>query len=1000
MSLTSSIVLNAGSSWNRWDPHIHAPDTLLANQFTGKDPWEDFLDLIERSDPPIRALGITDYWSIGSYLKVKDLKKTGRLQKVALLFPNVEFRLDIHTEKTNGINLHLLFSPDDPNHVSQIERFLSRLEFTYLGQPYPCTRQGLINLGYSFNKLIVEDNAALEAGANQFKVSFAELQKRWNEDPWVRANCLVAVSGGSNDGTAGLSGDGSYQATRQEIERFAHIIFASQPKQRDFWLGRGLVTMQELEEKCGGLKPCLHGSDAHTQAKVGVPFEKRYSWIKGDLTFESLRQACIEPENRAIVAPVPPSGALPSNVITQVEITNASWLPQATVPLNAGIVAVIGARGSGKTALADLIAAGADAVSRTDERSFIRRARPHLSGSTAELTWQSGPKTYGDLDDFTDNDWASEPQVQYLSQQFVDQLCSAEGLDDSLLAEIERVIFDAHMNADRMGTHSFRELLSLRTEAAKLDRERAEGELGEIAAALAEERTRKASLQALATHKQEKEGTRAKTRSDRAALLGKGKASDAAQLELLREAVEAKRQSVGTLKQTQRAIQGLQADASEYRLRTLPSLLQKMKSGWYEAALTEVEWANFELDFKGDVSGVLTKKAAAINKLVSAQEGPPEQPSIVPNSGLTDLSVSHLPAGISVTEVPLRTLERELKRLTALVGVDEANARRLGALSEKLSREDGEIKAIEVQIERAKASDENIRVLQEQRTATYEALMGAIVQEEIELTSLYQPLAERLSGESGSLGKLSFYVKRDVDIKKWALQGEGLLDLRKVGDFRGKGSLLKAASDLLLKAWTTGTAAQAAQAMAVFREQYDDKFREYAPVERADKEEYLRWTQRIAEWLYSGDHISVSYDLQYDGVKIEQLSPGTRGIVLLLLYLAVDGEDTRPLIIDQPEENLDPQSVVTDLVSRFREARTRRQIIIVTHNANLVVNTDVDQVIVARSGAHRPGELPIIEYLSGGLEDPGIRKWVCDILEGGAKAFRERAKRLRISITV
>jgi ABC-type Mn2+/Zn2+ transport system ATPase subunit len=137
--------------------------------------------------------------------------------------------------------------------------------------------------------------------------------------------------------------------------------------------------------------------------------------------------------------------------------------------------------------------------------------------------------------------------------------------------------------------------------------------------------------------------------------------------------------------------------------------------------------------------------------------------------------------------------------------------------------------------------------------------------------------------------------------------------------------------------------------------------------------------------------------LQYDGVEIERLSPGTRGIVLLLLYLAIDDEDDRPLIIDQPEENLDPQSVFDELVPVFREAKKRRQIIIVTHNANLVVNTDVDQVIVARCGPHRPGQLPEISYESGGLENREIRAAICAILEGGERAFRERAKRLRVA---
>jgi energy-coupling factor transporter ATP-binding protein EcfA2 len=138
--------------------------------------------------------------------------------------------------------------------------------------------------------------------------------------------------------------------------------------------------------------------------------------------------------------------------------------------------------------------------------------------------------------------------------------------------------------------------------------------------------------------------------------------------------------------------------------------------------------------------------------------------------------------------------------------------------------------------------------------------------------------------------------------------------------------------------------------------------------------------------------------LQYDGVDIEQLSPGTRGIVLLLLYLAIDAEDDRPLIIDQPEENLDPQSIFRELVSLFRQAKTRRQIIIVTHNANLVVNTDADQVIVAECGPHRPGQLPVITYESGSLENAFVRQRVCEILEGGERAFKERAKRLRVTI--
>jgi energy-coupling factor transporter ATP-binding protein EcfA2 len=157
-------------------------------------------------------------------------------------------------------------------------------------------------------------------------------------------------------------------------------------------------------------------------------------------------------------------------------------------------------------------------------------------------------------------------------------------------------------------------------------------------------------------------------------------------------------------------------------------------------------------------------------------------------------------------------------------------------------------------------------------------------------------------------------------------------------------------------------------------------------------------TRRFAKWLYGTEHIKIQYSVDYDGVDIRKLSPGTRGIVLLLLYLALDDADDRPLIIDQPEENLDPKSIFDELVSLFREAKNKRQVIMVTHNANLVVNTDADQIIVAQAGPHPPGELPPITYVSGGLESAHIRKAVCDILEGGERALQERARRLRVRL--
>jgi hypothetical protein len=145
------------------------------------------------------------------------------------------------------------------------------------------------------------------------------------------------------------------------------------------------------------------------------------------------------------------------------------------------------------------------------------------------------------------------------------------------------------------------------------------------------------------------------------------------------------------------------------------------------------------------------------------------------------------------------------------------------------------------------------------------------------------------------------------------------------------------------------TSASVSAAMAAFRAEHQDALLDQSPVPKSAQADYRAWTKRFAQWLYGTKHIAIQYGIEYDGTDIRKLSPGTRGIVLLLLYLALDDADDRPLIIDQPEENLDPKSVFDELVGLFIRAKSKRQVIMVTHNANLVVNTDADQIIIAEA---------------------------------------------------
>ena len=985
-----------GSTWQRWDPHIHAPGTALNDGYAGPDPWATFLEKVEQSEPRIRVLGITDYCGIDCYVETVERQKSGgRLPDVALIFPNVEFRLSIETVKGAGINLHLLFSPDAPDHVDRIRNFLSGLTFSHQLETFRCTRADLIRLGRAFDAALKDNDAVgYREGVNQFKVNLDALQEAFNNSAWLRANCLVAVSGGGTDGTSGLQGDGGqWAATRKNIERFADIIFTANPKQVDFYLGRGAATLEDLATKWGGRKPCLHGSDAHTADRVGLPVKDRRCWLHGDLTFETLHQAVIEPEGRVHIGEAPPRGALPGNAIRSVYVSDAPWMHPPLVPINAGMVAIIGARGSGKTALADFIATGGYGVSeRLSSNSFLQRAKKFLQTTRAELVWENDERTSNDVASVEHEDLWDAPHVQYLSQQFVEQLCSSEGLDDSLVAEIQRVIFDAHPEEARLDAADFGALLTMRMQAARDTRDRHRHALGRATEGINAEQVRKEGLAKLEKDREETTKTLQADRANRAQLVPKGQDHRAKQLEEFTTAVEAKQRALAGLQARVQALTSLQTDVSTFRTQTGPEWLDDTQERRADAGLAEDDWKQFKLEFAGDVDGLLRQRLEGARAELLRLKGVAPR-ALADGAPVPDPNVPLIAPGTDLSTQPLALLTQERDRLQKLAGIDEQNARRYRLLTEKITRAESVLGKQNTDIERARKADDMLRQLRGSRTEAYQGIFGAIVEEAHELSELYAPLEGRIAAGPPAVKKLSFSIRREVNIGAWAARGEQLLDLRK-GTFR-RGDLLKAAEESLGDAWRRGSAEDAAAALRAFVDAHGGSLRQQRPEDMPN----LDWTRSVSEWLYNTDHIQVGYGLRYEDVDIQRLSPGTRGIVLLLLYLAIDAHDDRPLIIDQPEENLDPQSVFEELVPAFCEAKKRRQIIIVTHNANLVVNTDVDQVIVARCGAHRAHELPGISYESGGLENPKIREAVCSILEGGERAFQERARRLRVNLT-
>ena len=133
----------------------------------------------------------------------------------------------------------------------------------------------------------------------------------------------------------------------------------------------------------------------------------------------------------------------------------------------------------------------------------------------------------------------------------------------------------------------------------------------------------------------------------------------------------------------------------------------------------------------------------------------------------------------------------------------------------------------------------------------------------------------------------------------------------------------------------------------------------------------------------------MDYELKYEDKTVQMLSPGERGLLLLIFYLLADTSD-RPLILDQPEDNLDNDTIFTKLVPLIRHAKKSRQVIIVTHNANLAINCDSEQIIWAQYSNKNKTK---ITYTSGSIENEEINKKLMDILEGTQPAFKNRERK-------
>ena len=911
---------------------------------------------------------------IGSEVRsrLKAYRGAGRIQNIDLLIPNIEFRIAPPSDKATALNIHLLVCPDDPEHEQKITNALGRLSWEYNGQIYSCVPDQLIALGHAFDPDATSNSTALSVGVLQFKVDFTTLRDWIKKEHWLRNNSIVVASAGK-DGLSGFRQDGSWSGFREEITRFSDMIFSGRPGERIFWLGQRKPEEDIPKiEKLGGFKPCIHGSDAHEIATLFKPDEDRFCWIKSDPTFEGLRQVLYEPEDRVFIGPTPPVYHDEASTIESVSLKSSDgWFEDVTIPFNAGLISVIGQKGSGKSALAEVISYSAGSWETEEKGSFIRRAGEHLHDLEINLNWGDGKPTSVRLGE----DQSGDQRVRYLSQRFVERLCSDDHIGDELIKEIEAVVFSYIDETDTLNGSSFSELRALRTKSVSGEGERLRQDVLRL---IKEE----VSLRDNASKVPDKKKQIAALKTEREGLVkqlpkpaNEEEAKLQADLQEKRNALTKAQQGAANDKQKLQKIEDIctQARAFSSQMNRFGTKIEELLA---EAGIPEVSRAVFKPAFPGDIEVPLKERKKQLNTSIANCQGQAENPA----------------------EGTINSLKTQIEALLKKESADKARQKKITTSQARIATIDTEIGRIENEITQIEGPEKaRLAEARKERLESYKTYFENLKKEQKILEELYAPLSKRLTAETSSKQEraLEMSIRWEADVETWLKRGSALFDQRRTIPYGTIEDLGNAAKDILLPAWVSGDSKTVVPAMEEFLKEFRKP--EMPPAS------YLRSgisVQDVFEWLFEVQHVRLNYGLKYNGVDLEKLSPGTKGIVLLILYLGMDIADTRPLIVDQPDENLDNESIYQLLTAYFKQAKKRRQIILITHNPNLVVNADSEQVIVATAD-RRDNGLPFITYQSGSLEnnlpeDSGIRQQVCRILEGGKDAFRKREVRYSI----
>lgn len=944
--------MNRGSEWNKWDLHVHTKYTNKNDQFTSAT-FDDFcIEFFKRAvEKNIKVIGITDYFSIENYLKIKEfltrideievLEQIKEEIKKIYLIPNIELRMLPSTDSGKLINIHCLFNPD---YIDNLEDdFFSTLEFN----GYKMTKTGLIRLGKNMKPDVSNDDLAYEVGINNFVISPDILESLFKKNNNLRKNTITVVSNNSTDGASGLrkhyelfenDNASSLDGVRKKVYHLSDMIFSSRKGDIDYFLGNKGDSKELVIQKCGSMKPCIHGCDAHSENKLFEPDLSRYCWIKAIPTFEGLKQVLYEPD-RVKIQEDKPDKKIGYEVIKSIKILNTNNVfTQNEIYFNSNLNSIIGGKSSGKSLLLYLLAKTVLSSEKFDEISKYKNFVNYdelPKGIECEVLWEDGTVTK-----LSSNE--NKRHIEYIPQLFLNNIAEDK----------KNELFNQTINDLLYKKNGYKGAIDL------------------IYKSIDE---KKISL----TSEIEKYFTN--------------------ESELTRLEIE-----LTTLGDK---------NAIETLIYSFYKELEELKS---KSSLTEddeniMKAINESITLKQNEKILLEKEIILNNSInkVTNELGSKIERFIIDEFNLIDIDERH-------KEI-LKTYYENLSKniIQSIDSFKESNPLTNDALLDKIKLKDEEIEPLIKSLEpyNNKISDQKKYLSIEKQLKDEQLKLDTILLKEKEINNQ----------------KSKLDIKKFIDIYKELLEiYNTITSLNEPYKKIGNDLELITYIDFNLSKFYDNFSYFVTKNQSmdkIFNDGIFDVDSNYL----YKKENHIENIGEVLNKIFSGnvkfnksktlkemtkslldDNFDITYDLKQGDDLLNHMSPGKKGIVLFQLFLEVSSSKV-PILIDQPEDNLDNRTVYNTLNEFIKTKKIDRQIIMVSHNSNLVVSTDSENIIVANQNGQN-SSYPRFEYINGALEETkkkdlselnelkkqGIREHVCEILEGGVEAFKKREEKYNI----